>query len=241
MFRFTIFGIPVTVEPFFWVITAMLGGAFSALQTSNPQAYLWVGVWMVICFISILIHELGHALTGVKLAGGTTWIKLWAMGGLAYHQGSRFTQKSRALTILAGPSAGLGLFVIVACITALLWPNGVGLEILWKWMIFSNPDALSMESRIALIQDFPKFKVLNTFVWINLWWSLVNLLPIHPLDGGQLAECFIKSKKQLHTIGMITGIIVAICGWMFLGSLYIALLFGYLAYQNYKASKLAAY
>jgi len=135
MFEFTIFGVRVTVEPVFWLITAMLGGGFSAMQSNNPDAYLWVGVWMVVCFISIVAHELGHALTGRHLAGGRTWIRLWAMGGLAYHEGSRFTRNTRALTVIAGPGAGLGIFLVIACGMALAWPGGVGLEILWKWMI----------------------------------------------------------------------------------------------------------
>lgn len=242
MLRFTIFGIPVAIEPWFWLVTAMLGGGYGALSSNSPDAYLWVIVWMAICFISILVHELGHAISGIRLGGGRTWIKLWAMGGLAYNEGGRFTQKTRALMILAGPGAGLCLFAAVAGLMVLIWPNGIGLEILWKWMILSgDPRNMSHGALIALIEDFPKLRVINIFVWINLWWSLVNLLPIFPLDGGQFAECFIKSRKKLHQIGMVTGILVAVCGYVYLGSWYIGLLFGYLAYQNYKGYQQAQY
>lgn len=242
MFRFTIFGVPVVVEPWFWLTGAFLGGALPALSSNNPDAYIWVVTWMIICFISILVHELGHALTGHRLAGGSTWIRLWALGGLAYHQGSRFTQRTRALMILAGPGAGLALFLVVACVMAVLWPNGVGLEILWKWMILNrNPGELSHASLLVFAENIPKMRVFNIFVWINLWWSLVNLLPIYPLDGGQLLDCYMRSRKKLHQIGMVTGGAVAVLGILYTGSFYIAILFGFLAYQNYAGYREARY
>ena len=242
MLRFTIFGIPVEVEPWFWLTGAILGGGFHALGSNDPNAFMWVAAWMIICFISVLVHELGHAVTGIRLAGGSTWIKLWAMGGLAYHQGSRFTQKTRALMILAGPGAGICLFLLVAAIMMVLWPNGVGLEILWRWMILNqNPNELSREALIVFADNIPKMRVFDIFVWINFWWSMVNLLPVYPLDGGQLVGCYMKSRKTLHKIGMITGVVVAALGIIYLGSLYVALLFGYLAYQNYLGYQQAGY
>ena len=87
MLRFTIFGIPVVVEPWFWLVMALLGGGVTALQRSYPADYLCVVLFMMAGFISVLVHELGHALTGWKRGGGQVWIRLWAMGGLAYQQG----------------------------------------------------------------------------------------------------------------------------------------------------------
>ena len=87
MFRFTIFGIPVQVEPLFWLVMAYIGGGFYALKSNSPAAYTGVLLFMMAGFISVLGHELGHALVGWKRGGGRVWIKLWAFGGLAYHQG----------------------------------------------------------------------------------------------------------------------------------------------------------
>lgn len=242
MLRFTIFGIPVVVEPWFWVVTAVFGNAIGAMGSSDPTVYMWVGVWMAICFISILVHELGHAVTGIRLGGGSTWIKLWSMGGLAYNQGGRFTPKTRAMMIIAGPGAGLCLFVIVASVTMVMWPKGVGFEVLWHWMIFSlNPNDMSYPTQAVFWENIPKMRVLKTLVMINFWWSLVNLLPVYPLDGGQLIDCFMKSRKKMHQIGMITGAVVAAIGYFYFGSFYVAILFGFLAYQNYLGYKAAGY
>ncbi|MGB0776333.1 MAG: metalloprotease, partial [Akkermansiaceae bacterium] len=200
-----------------------------------------VFVWMVICFISILAHELGHALTGIKYGGGKTWIKLWAMGGLAYNQGGRFTRNTRALMILAGPGAGFCIFLLTVAFMHIKWPDGVGLEILWKTMILNQSWVeVSAAGRAAARADLTLVRILETIVRINLWWSIINLLPIHPLDGGQFAECFMRSRKKLHKIGMITGGCMVLFG-IATQHYFIAVLFGFLAYQNYQQHEQAPY
>ena len=51
--RFNIAGFPVRVHPLFWVIAILLG--------SGSDNLLMIPVWIVIVFVSILVHELGHA------------------------------------------------------------------------------------------------------------------------------------------------------------------------------------
>ena len=117
MLRFTLFGIPIVVEPWFWLTMAFLGGGLNALQRNYPGDYLGVVLFMMAGFVSVLVHELGHALTGSKRGGGQVWIRLWALGGLAYQQGGRLDRKNRCLMILAGPGAGLLLAVVsIACL-----------------------------------------------------------------------------------------------------------------------------
>ena len=73
--HFRIFGFPVRVHPLFWVVTVLLG-----LQgRADPfETLVWVGV----VFVSILVHELGHA-TLERTFGGHPWITLYSFGGLA--------------------------------------------------------------------------------------------------------------------------------------------------------------
>ncbi len=53
--KFRLLGVPVRVHPFFWVVSAVMGW-----RTNNlPAVLLWVGC----VFVSILVHEFGHALT----------------------------------------------------------------------------------------------------------------------------------------------------------------------------------
>ena len=73
--RFRIFGIPVRVEPAFLVIMAFLG-----LQLAEEDWRL-VLIWVAVAFVSILVHELGHALT-LKAFGQESEIHLQGFGGV---------------------------------------------------------------------------------------------------------------------------------------------------------------
>ncbi len=110
MIRFTVFGVPVEIQPWFWITAALLGGA-THVQTRDQL--LGVLVFMVVATLSILVHEFGHALTGRKLGGGAAHIVLWALGGLAYNQGGRFTRWQRFWMIFMGPGAGFLLLALV--------------------------------------------------------------------------------------------------------------------------------
>ena len=52
MLRFTLFGIPIVVEPWFWLTMAFLGGGLNALQRNYPGDYLGVILFMMagVCF-----------------------------------------------------------------------------------------------------------------------------------------------------------------------------------------------
>ncbi len=63
MFRFTIFGIPVEVQPFFWITLIILGGASGA---DSKAAIFEIVLFVLAGFVSIMVHELGHALTARK-------------------------------------------------------------------------------------------------------------------------------------------------------------------------------
>ena len=238
MFRFTIFGVPVTVEPWFWAIAFFLGRGFQHLQEGTM---IYVAVWMMVLFFSILVHELGHAIVGHKLGGGSTWIKLWAFGGLAYHQGARFSPKNRRLMILAGPGAGLCLFALTCVLLVLVWPSGVGLELLVKEITFWTPRIYSSEAYNVLVNEPLKFDIFRQLIWVNLWWSLVNLLPIFPLDGGQFADTYIKSRKRLYMTGMVFSGLVIIVGATFFPSMFLIMMFAFFGFQNYQAYQAAQY
>src|ERR1700733_11897336 len=109
--RFRLLGIPVRVHPLFWLVAAVLG--FSANDRNLPM----VAVWVACVFVSILVHEYGHALMARAL-GSSPSIVLWGMGGLCYSQAERQTLLQRLAVVLSGPAAGLGLYVIVMLVAA---------------------------------------------------------------------------------------------------------------------------
>ena len=217
--RFSVLGIPVRVHPLFWLIAALLG--------SNDQPLLSdVAVFTGCMFISILVHELGHALAARRF-GWPPDIVLHGFGGFARFVPGYGYSRGKAIWIsFAGPLAGFGLFAI-AFAAQILIMRGVVLEQPWATTLRDSNAWPTISGVIGIL------------IWINLVWGLFNLLPVFPLDGGQIcAELFnargsYSGKKRTHQVGMITAILgagVFITWEMYLG----ALMFGGLAYQNYQ-------
>lgn len=158
--RFSLFGIPVRVHPFFWVFSAMMGW-----DPDNPNL---IFLWVACVFLSILVHELGHALMA-RYFGWDPEIVLYLFGGYASFLPTFGNTTSRAVaTLLAGPGAGFVLYGIV-----------VGV----KWLLFAFrliPDDVQQLQYL--------FFVIIQLQYINLWWGVINLLPVYPLDGGQISR-----------------------------------------------------
>ncbi|MCW1923353.1 site-2 protease family protein [Luteolibacter arcticus] len=232
MVRFTLFGIPVEIQPWFWLTLAFLSGA---LTSFTPEAMQYGLIFILAATVSILVHELGHALTGMRLGGGAAKIVLWAFGGLAYNQGGRFTKSGRFWMIAAGPGAGFLLGAVVLLIMIAIFGPHDALNLTGRWL-FGSQSSFSHDT-IAFVQDRkPLVSLLRSMIWINFWWGMLNLLPVHPLDGGQITELFVKPRQRVHQIAIVAATAVAAFG-LWRGDLFMALLFGYLAWQNFQAMK----
>src|SRR5687768_2889887 len=105
--HFRLFGIPVRVHPFFWLVTLLLSMSGQGTKLDPVDALIWVAV----VFISILIHELGHAFLQRRY-GGHPRITLYSLGGLASCDDCDRSPSRQILISLAGPVAGF-LFAAV--------------------------------------------------------------------------------------------------------------------------------
>ena len=92
--RFTVAGIPVRVHPLFWLITLLFGA------TGN---LLLLPIWILVIFVSILIHELGHAFA-FRRFGQRSHIVLHFSGGLTMECLSHFLEQILQAVIDALPS-----------------------------------------------------------------------------------------------------------------------------------------
>lgn len=204
MIHFKIFGIPVRVEPFFWVTLAIIGGAIGA---TTAAAILKVALFVLAGFVSILVHELGHAFTARKF-GAYSAITLQAFGGYAAYSGVRLTRPQSFAVTAAGPLV----------------------QILLGAAVLSALPHLQSLSREAL------FFLLWLGV-ISIFWAVLNLLPILPLDGGQLLNT-ILGPQRIRTTLWVTIIASAIAG---IGMFYYShdwlfpLFLGIFAWQAFQA------
>jgi Zn-dependent protease len=177
--RFRVFGIPVRVHPMFWLFTAILG--FSALNEENGTAKF--AIWIVCVFSSILLHELGHALTG-KIFGNDGHIVLYAFGGVAVHRRQFHHRWQRIVVLFAGPGIQLALvgcmLVGLACMGEERLEAGINLILALLGIPSQGPISLGLH---PLLQ-----RAIFDLFFINMFWALINLLPIYPLDGGQISK-----------------------------------------------------
>lgn len=230
MFDFKLFHIPVRVEPWFWLSGFLLGGGLSG--TLDREVLISVLLWMLILFVSILVHEFGHALVSRKLTGITPRVKLWAMGGLAYPN-TQLTRRQSFWVTWAGPLAGLAFFCLTALTCCLVYGFAGGSNVI-SFLILPR-DNVTLAGALVLNEMNPvTFDLLRALVFINFWWSLVNLLPVFPLDGGQIYAAVEKSQKKVFQVGIVVGILVAIIALIYFQRIFASALFGYLAYQNYQ-------
>ena len=205
-FRFKLFGFPLSIHWSFLILPILWGSQSGPDPIDQTRSVL---IYIIVFFISILGHELGHALA-YRLFGGSAQIMIHAMGGMAVSHGS-FNRKQKIIITAAGPLFGLAMGII-----CLLLAMFLDLNLMSKYL-----------------RQF-----LNLMIFLNILWSFFNLLPIIPLDGGQLLGHIMHEKKPVlrGQIGGITAGLAALFLFLILGSIFGAILLGYLAYQNFKAA-----
>ena len=139
--RFRLLGVPVRIHPFFWLVSAIMG--FQSFENDIPAVLLW----MAAVFVSILVHEFGHALMS-KAFNCSPSVVLWGMGGLCYSQGEQQTPRQRLAVIFAGPGAGFllcGLVVMVFWIVLGISPVEQARWIAFQFRICRQPRRLRQE------------------------------------------------------------------------------------------------
>lgn len=171
--RFRLFGVDVRVSPWFWLLSAMLGWNLTRHPVLPGNGMAELGLWIVACFVSILLHEFGHIWMG-QAFGSYGHILLHGWGGLAIGAGNVATRWQSILVSVAGPLIQLAL-----------WGALYGL--------------LRAGLMTEVIAQTPALRLLLAFLLvINLYWPILNLLPVWPLDGGQITRqvALIASPRQ---------------------------------------------
>ena len=225
--NFSLFGIPVRVHPLFWLVAVFLG--------ANGRDGVAILTWVAAMFFSILLHELGHAWM-MRLHGFHPWIVLYGMGGLTlYDPREAFGSKrsdtlANVLICAAGPGIG---FLFAGLVVAGFFAAGHGKDV---WL----SDPLGLWPHVWFV-NAGLSRLLDYVLFICVFWGLVNLLPVYPLDGGQIArELFIRFSprdgiRQSMLLSIFAAIAMAVYGYARLNQPYIALLFGYLAFSSFIA------
>lgn len=242
--HFDAFGIPVRVSAYFWIMACLLGYQFGQgfnqgdYGGADPRVFV---IAVVVIFLSILVHEMGHAVL-MRWFGFSPRITLYHFGGLAsydpgfsphgasYRRAGNSTWGQVAISF-AGPLAGF-LFAGVTVLVLIAGGYLSGRPPLAMEILFTYDDVLGGAT-----------SGIRALVWIiliiNISWGVLNLIPVYPLDGGQIArELFIWLNRargleySLYASMTFAGLIILL--GLGLRDSFLVIMFALLAMGNYQ-------
>ena len=232
---FSFYGFPVRVHPLFWIVFSLFGVMFhSTIDEGNLAFWLVeIVIWVAAVFVSVLAHELGHALVFRHVFRVPSAITLHGFGGVTvpYYAHRRkpgfFGLVCEVFLSAAGALAEFFLAGLLIMLLALM--QTAGLAEVMKMGFFLG----ALNPTVILVVFMMKV------IFISIFWGLFNLLPIYPMDGGQISREIFSYFSPRHGVGnsLVLSMVVAILMAIFVVRLaqpFIAILFVYFAYQNYR-------
>lgn len=133
----------------------------------GPMPFL-LGLWATVAlFISVVIHELGHAVTARVYGVETERITLWLLGGMAHLKEIPEQRGAEAVVAIAGPLTSIALGVL-----------------LWVLLRF-----------VPAAMGGLYFVVVYTMA-MNFTLAIFNLVPALPLDGGRVLRSLLHLRMS---------------------------------------------
>lgn len=190
-------GVPVVLAYSWFIIAAFTVIVYGpVLAGNNPalgaSAYVIAFAYALLLLVSVLVHELAHALTARIYGWPTQKIVLNLWGGHTQFESFTASPGRSVLVALAGPAANF------------LLAGGAWLALY----------ALPMGSVAEILT--------NIFMWANFLIAVFNVLPGLPLDGGRLVESAVWKATGSQAKGTVAAgwggriIVIAIVAWFVL-------------------------
>jgi Zn-dependent protease len=168
-------------------------------------------LWIISVFVGIMAHELGHAFAGRHFALDPV-ITLHGFGGMtSWRSNRRLSHGQRIFISAAGPAVGITIGIAVLVLAPRL-----------------APEAGLMATRL-----------IHYTVWVNLYWGLLNLAPVLPLDGGHIAASAAEAAfgRRGRTAAIVLSLILtgSLALWaMWNGQIWLTILAVVLAVSNFQ-------
>jgi Zn-dependent protease len=190
----TIFGIPLHLDPSWFLIVAFSAYIYGSNWQSTPwgaTGTAWIaGLIMALSlFASVLLHELGHSLVARSQGITVNSITLFLFGGIASIDQESKTPLQAFQVAIAGPTVSFALFILLSLLTLLPLPA-------------------------------PAQAIITQLAGLNFILALFNMIPGLPLDGGQVLKAAIwkatgsriKGVRWAAKIGQTLGWFALILG-----------------------------
>lgn len=160
----------------------------AVLEISYERRYSSIG-WSIAEYLAlfaiVLMHEFGHALACRQTGGNADHIVLWPLGGVAYVDPPQ-RPGATLWSLAAGPLVNVALFPVL--LIAVVFAHSAG------W-------AATMPN---------VYVFLGTLYLINKWLLIFNMLPIYPLDGGQILRSLLwfgMGRARSMMVAVVIGFI----------------------------------
>jgi Zn-dependent protease/CBS domain-containing protein len=162
----------------------------------------WIGVaFILILFLIVVLHELGHALTARRFGIRTHDITLLPIGGVARLERMPEQPKQELLVALAGPAVNL-------CLAFLFFAIAGAQQQLAEWTHVGMAGA----------------GFLASLMWVNVALALFNLVPAFPMDGGRVLRALLATRlsyvRATNVAATVGQTIALIFGFIGLSSLF---------------------
>ena len=182
-------GLPIFIDLTFILLMVLWGADY--FTGGNPTA-MSIGFLIVVGLaLSILLHELAHAVVGNSLGVRPSHVELNGLGGLCYWAGPMRPEAWRRIAIsLAGPAANLSLYYL--------------------FMMLAGT-SLVADNRFVM-------RVVTTLAYYNWLLAVFNMMPAFPLDGGKALEALLSSFLSSMLARRIVGVL-GLCVACYLGYL----------------------
>jgi len=154
-------------------------------RKGSYSSVTWNVLEYLALFLIVTTHEFGHALACRQVGGSANQIILWPLGGVAYVDPPP-RPGATLWSIAAGPLVNVALIPILWIAVTLSRSAG---------MAATAPDLLHL---------------LQSVFWINVGLLVFNILPIYPLDGGQILRAllwFVMGRARSLMVATILGLI----------------------------------
>lgn len=222
---FRLFGIDIEVQLGFWVMAFLFGWGGSG----SPG--VGVIVWMLVVFVSVLVHELGHALTIKRLRIEPEISLHWMGGTTSWGAALPVGRRDHILISLAGPFSG---FAFGCLVFGAGWALGAHPQALVLAMFYGMPPGIDLHPLADM--------ALGMLMFVNFYWGLINLAPVLPFDGGHVLEHALGPSRA-RTTALISGLAGAgLCIYFLTSrqSTWGAMLFGLAAFSSFQRWRASA-